>query len=53
MKKLQAELDDAMTDSGTVPSLSVLQELPYLNAFIKEGLRFSLFWSSLYYHPSP
>jgi hypothetical protein len=37
MKKLQAELDDAMTDSGTIPSLCVLQELLYLNAFIKEG----------------
>lgn len=39
MKKLQAELDEAMTDIGTIPSLSVLQELPYLNAFINEGLR--------------
>jgi Cytochrome P450 len=40
LKKLQAEVDEAMTDTGTIPSLSVLQELPYLNAFIKEGSRF-------------
>ncbi|KAG5642970.1 hypothetical protein DXG03_001818 [Asterophora parasitica] len=39
MKKLQAELDEAMPDAGVIPDLSVLQELPYLNAFIKEGLR--------------
>ncbi|RDB20119.1 hypothetical protein Hypma_013088 [Hypsizygus marmoreus] len=39
MKKLQAELDEAMSDAGIIPDLSVLQELPYLNAFIKEGLR--------------
>ncbi|KAG5637814.1 hypothetical protein H0H81_003146 [Sphagnurus paluster] len=39
MKKLQAELDEVMTDAGVIPDLSVLQELPYLNAFIKEGIR--------------
>ncbi|KAK1229348.1 hypothetical protein PQX77_007605 [Marasmius sp. AFHP31] len=38
-KKLQAELDEAMHDSRVIPDISVLQELPYLNAFIKEGLR--------------
>ncbi|KAL0568776.1 hypothetical protein V5O48_013208 [Marasmius crinis-equi] len=38
-KKLQAELDEAMHDSKVIPDISVLQELPYLNAFIKEGLR--------------
>ncbi|KAF5364054.1 hypothetical protein D9756_000128 [Leucocoprinus leucothites] len=39
LKKLQAELDEAMPDPRTIPDISVLQELPYLNAFIKEGLR--------------
>ena len=42
MKKLQAELDETMADTGTIPSLSVLQEMPYLNAFIKEGSPFSI-----------
>ncbi len=36
-KKLQAELEDAMPDSRHLPDISVIQELPYLNAFIKEG----------------
>ncbi|KAF8887241.1 cytochrome P450 [Gymnopilus junonius] len=39
MKKLQAELDDAIPDSKSLPDIAVLQELPYLNAFMKEGLR--------------
>ncbi|KAG8219070.1 putative lysophospholipase [Butyriboletus roseoflavus] len=39
MSKLQAELDLTMPDSHIVPDLAVLQRLPYLNAFIKEGLR--------------
>ncbi|KAF8801579.1 cytochrome P450 [Phlegmacium glaucopus] len=39
MKKLQAELDEAMTDPKVLPDISVLQELPYLSAFMKEGLR--------------
>ncbi|ESK91848.1 cytochrome p450 [Moniliophthora roreri MCA 2997] len=38
-KNLQAELDEAMHDPRVIPDISVLQELPYLNAFIKEGLR--------------
>ncbi|KAK2465864.1 hypothetical protein APHAL10511_001505 [Amanita phalloides] len=38
-KKLQAELEDAMPNSRHLPDISVIQELPYLNAFIKEGLR--------------
>ena len=41
MKKLQAELDEAMTDSRVLPDISVLQQLPYLNAFMKEGKQFS------------
>ncbi|KAI0782532.1 cytochrome P450 [Abortiporus biennis] len=39
MAKLQAELDDAMPDRRVIPDISVLSRLPYLNAFIKEGLR--------------
>ncbi|KAF8432982.1 cytochrome P450 [Boletus edulis BED1] len=42
MRKLQAELDQAMPDCRVVPDSTVLQKLPYLNAFIKEvrvGLR--------------
>ncbi|KAF8901790.1 cytochrome P450 [Mucidula mucida] len=38
-KKLHAELDEAMVDPRAIPDISVLQNLPYLNAFIKEGLR--------------
>lgn len=37
MKKLQAELDEAMPDSKVLPDMAFLQELPYLNAFMKEG----------------
>ena len=43
MKKLQSELDQEIPDSRTIPDNSVLQGLPYLNAFIKEGLLFYLF----------
>jgi hypothetical protein len=42
MKKLQAELDDTMPDTQTIPDITVLQRLPYLNAFIKEGATVSL-----------
>lgn len=38
MIKLQAELDEVMTDSKIIPDISVLNELPFLNAFLKEGL---------------
>jgi cytochrome P450 len=38
MKKLQAEIDDVMPDSQTIPDIAVLQRLPFLNAFIKEGV---------------
>ncbi|KZV75341.1 cytochrome P450 [Peniophora sp. CONT] len=37
--KLHAELDAAMPDGKTIPDVIVLQNLPYLNAVIKEGLR--------------
>ncbi|KAF9463724.1 cytochrome P450 [Collybia nuda] len=39
LKKLQSELDEAMPNTRVIPDISVLQELPYLGAFIKEGLR--------------
>jgi hypothetical protein len=38
MRKLQAELDTAIPDAHSIPDISVLQKLPYLNAFIKEGM---------------
>ncbi|KAJ8517764.1 hypothetical protein ONZ45_g5122 [Pleurotus djamor] len=39
VQKLRAELDEVMPDSKRIPDISVLQSLPYLNAFVKEGLR--------------
>jgi cytochrome P450 len=36
-RKLQAELDTNMSDCKTLPDISILQGLPYLTAFIKEG----------------
>lgn len=39
MKRLRAEIDEVMQDAKVIPDISVLQSLPYLNAFIKEGLR--------------
>ncbi|KAK2623556.1 hypothetical protein QTJ16_007110 [Diplocarpon rosae] len=39
--KLQAELDGAFLRSGGKPSLSQLEQLPYLSAVISEGLRLS------------
>ncbi|EMD40318.1 hypothetical protein CERSUDRAFT_148236 [Gelatoporia subvermispora B] len=39
MKKLQNELEEAMPDRRVIPSTYVLTNLPYLSAFIKEGLR--------------
>ena len=47
MKKLQAELDEAMFDSKVLPDISILQELPYLSAFMNEGESFSWFKSPL------
>jgi cytochrome P450 len=35
--KLQAELDGVMPDAHTIPDISILQNLPYLDAFVKEG----------------
>ncbi|OJD28710.1 cytochrome p450 [Diplodia corticola] len=39
--KLQAELDAAIPDATELPSLQVLQALPYLSAVVTEGLRLS------------
>ncbi|KIM38750.1 hypothetical protein M413DRAFT_75635 [Hebeloma cylindrosporum] len=39
MKKLQAELDEAIPDCKVLPDMNVLHALPYLTAFMKEGLR--------------
>ncbi|KAJ6554159.1 cytochrome P450 [Mycena capillaripes] len=38
-QKLRAEIDTAMPDPRVIPDSVHLQELPYLNAFIQEGLR--------------
>jgi len=41
--KLQAELDTIIPDCKTFPDISILQDLPYLSAFVKEGFcRFSI-----------
>ena len=37
MRRLQAEIDEAMPDGRVLPDSLLLAELPYLNAFIKEG----------------
>ncbi|KAK6977233.1 cytochrome P450 [Favolaschia claudopus] len=37
--KLQKELDEAIPDPHNIPDMAVLRTLPYLNAFIQEGLR--------------
>ncbi|KZP15737.1 hypothetical protein FIBSPDRAFT_866931 [Athelia psychrophila] len=37
--KLHAELDAAMPDPLSIPNITVLQNLPYLSAFIIEGFR--------------
>jgi cytochrome P450 len=37
MRKLQAELDEAIPEPDEVISMSVAQSLPYLDAVVKEG----------------
>lgn len=37
--KLRAELDDVMPDPKVLPDIGALTELPYLNAFLREGMR--------------
>jgi hypothetical protein len=45
--KLQAELDTVMPDCRTFPDISILQDLPYLSAFVKEGRLDIIFIASL------
>jgi hypothetical protein len=45
--KLQAELDTVMPDCKTFPDISILQDLPYLSVFIKEGSLYFIFIASL------
>ncbi|KAK7991193.1 hypothetical protein PG990_015473 [Apiospora arundinis] len=40
-KKLRAELEEAISDPSKIPNSSVLEQLPYLNACVKEGIRLS------------
>jgi hypothetical protein len=37
LKKLQQEVDDNMPDAHSILDINVLNKLPYLNSFIKEG----------------
>ena len=37
MKKLQAELDEAIPDCKVLPDMNILQGLSYFSAFMKEG----------------
>ncbi|KAH8825838.1 cytochrome P450 [Flagelloscypha sp. PMI_526] len=39
VQKLRSELDEVLHDETAVPDILSLQNLPYLNAFVKEGLR--------------
>ncbi|KZT38154.1 cytochrome P450 [Sistotremastrum suecicum HHB10207 ss-3] len=39
MRSLREEIDLAMPDARSIPDIQVLQNLPYLNALLKEGLR--------------
>ncbi|KAJ6440648.1 putative thiol methyltransferase 2 [Purpureocillium lavendulum] len=41
LAKLRDELDDALAAHPTTPSWTVLQQLPYLSAVVREGLRLS------------
>jgi Cytochrome P450 len=45
--KLQAELDTVMPDCKSLPDISILQDLPYLSAFVKEGSLDVIFITSL------
>ena len=40
--QLRKELDASMPDPKTIPDMTVLNNLPYLNAVIKEGESFAL-----------
>ena len=53
MKKLQAELDEAIPDFKVLPDIIVLQDLPYFSAFIKEGVSCPVAVILVFYHQSP
>jgi cytochrome P450 len=38
-KKVKAELEAALPDPNSIPSLAIVEKLPYLSAVITEGLR--------------
>ena len=38
LRTLQAELDEHMSDRRLIPDFATLCKLPYLNAFVKEGV---------------
>ncbi|KAJ6099596.1 hypothetical protein N7467_001131 [Penicillium canescens] len=40
LKKVKAELEAALPDPNSIPSLAIVEKLPYLSAVITEGLRF-------------
>ncbi|KAJ6586115.1 cytochrome P450 [Mycena capillaripes] len=44
-QKLRAEIDAVMPDPRVIPDLAHLQDLPYLNAFIQEGIDICSFGS--------
>lgn len=39
LKRLQAELQEAIPDPNTIPGLIIIEKLPYLGACIQEGIR--------------
>jgi cytochrome P450 len=41
LSRLRVELEQAMPDTMQMPSLATLQNLPYLNAVVDEGVRIS------------
>lgn len=45
--KLQAELDTVMPDCKTLPDITILQNLPYLSAFVKEGSPYIILMTSI------
>jgi len=47
--RLRKELDNVMPDPKSIPDMSVLNSLPYLDAFIKEGSDFVFFSHTISY----
>jgi cytochrome P450 len=42
LRKLRMELTDAISDAESMPTIALLQRLPYLSAVVEEGARISL-----------